>query len=250
MPKWLRELCLEFWKAPFQVAFWKFWGWIGGKLWLWVGFGMMGAVALWIGHSVVALAILIAFASMTVVATIERALQYWRWIPAAAREMRAMPIASSTKGDIPQEEIRFDYLPDSPIAHGWKQGYAKNPVPSDAIWKMGADGSMLMELSNIYCAIDYRIPERAALSTRLVCDFRFLQGAMLFVLVGLITRDGSKNREGFIKYELGRGRPYYTEEYNEWVFPIDPPSLGNGWHRIDISLMDSVNRQCPLRCWN
>ena len=57
----------------------------------------------------------------------------------------------------PRDEINFNYLPASPMALGWKQGYQKHPVPSDAIWKMGVGGSLVMELSDTFCAIDYRI---------------------------------------------------------------------------------------------
>ncbi len=150
----------------------------------------------------------------------------------------------------PREEIRFDYLPDSPLSHGWKSArWAKHPMPSDAIWRADTDGSMVMELSDIYCPIVYEVGSKAALSTRLVCDLRFSTSAELFVVVRLLTRDGSRPRDGGIKFELSRRQPYYTKEYDEWVLPIDPPSLGNGWHHLDISLTDAVGHTWGQAGW-
>jgi hypothetical protein len=37
MPEWTRELWRDFWKAPFHVAFWNSWAWMGGNLWAWFG---------------------------------------------------------------------------------------------------------------------------------------------------------------------------------------------------------------------
>jgi hypothetical protein len=157
----------------------------------------------------------------------------------------SQPIAVETSRD----EIRFDYLPDSPLAHGWKSaGWAKHPIPTDAAWEPTSDGGMLMKLSDIYCPIVYQVGTKAALSRRLVCDLTFLTGAELFVLVRL-TRDGSDDRDGGIKFELSRRQPSYTAKYDEWVLPIDPPSLGNGRHHLDISLTDSVGRTWGQAGW-
>jgi hypothetical protein len=45
MPEWTREMWQDFWKAPFHVAFWNSWAWIGGKLWAWVGVAVIAWIA-------------------------------------------------------------------------------------------------------------------------------------------------------------------------------------------------------------
>ena len=163
----------------------------------------------------------------------------------------------------PLQEIGFGYFPASPLEHGWKVGYfdkriRDNPDPaakSDYLktrqWRIASnppsEGCVIIDIDA--CAIDYRIPPRSVLSTRLICDFSFLDDAMLFVLVGLITRDGSQTGEGYIKFVLGREQPRYVEQYKEWVLPTDFQPLGNGWHHLDISLTDSVDRTWGQAGW-
>jgi hypothetical protein len=151
----------------------------------------------------------------------------------------------------PRDEIRFDYLPDSPMNHGWKQGYSSNPIPADATWKAATDfpGGMSMALSDLGCAIDYTIGRSAVLSKRIVCDFKFSNTAMIWVRVKLATRDNSKTEQGFIKFLLGSGQPVFVPRYKEWELPIDPPSLGSGWHHLDIDLIDAVNRTWGQNGW-
>jgi hypothetical protein len=180
----------------------------------------------------------------------------WTWVqsklstsPTATDAAQPQRPSQIEHAATPREEIGFDYLPDSPISHGWRAEWAKHPIPSDAIWKMSIGGSLVMELSDIYCPIDYRVSKRAVLSTRLVCDLRFSDSALFFVLFKLVTRDQSRNKEGPVKFELGRGQPYYTKEYDEWVLPIDPKPLGDGWHHLDISLADSVSQTWGQAGW-
>ena len=67
------------------------------------------------------------------------------------------------------------------------------------------------------------------------------------MLVKLVTLDGTITREGYIKFEMEGGKPYPQKEYAEWVLPFDPPSLGDGWFHLDISLVDSVNKTWAKR---
>jgi len=185
-----------------------------------------------------------------------------------ASKETADPKVTPSKTDSPQvvtaphEEIRFDYFPVSPLdEHGWKVAYFDRRVSNDPAakdvylknreWKKApnapSDGCVIINVDA--CAIDYRIPTRSKLSTRLVCDFNFVEDAMLFAFIGLITSDGSKTGEGFIKFDLGREQSHYVESYKEWVLPTEFPPLSNGWHHIDVSLTDAVNRTWGQAGW-
>ncbi|MGB8681462.1 MAG: hypothetical protein WCD12_01135 [Candidatus Binatus sp.] len=158
----------------------------------------------------------------------------------------AVPHAATPTGK-PHEVIPFDYLPKSPIDNGWKQGYPSNPVPPDATWKVaiGAPtaGSLFLDLSDTGCAIDFEVSPNASLSTRLVCDANFRdKTAMLWVRVRLVTLNGRDKDWGFIKFDLNEGQPVPDKRYKEWVLPIKPESLGNGWRHLDISLRDAVEK--------
>jgi hypothetical protein len=172
------------------------------------------------------------------------------------------PVAINA-ASVPCEVIRFDYFPASPLQNGWNIAYFDkringNPDPaakSDYLktrrWTIApnppTEGCVVIDIDA--CAMDYRIGKSAALSTRLVCDLRFSDSAMLFVLLGLVTRDGSQNGEGHIKFELGREQPKYVEQYNEWVLPTDFKSLGDGWYYVDVSLTDAVSRTWGQAGW-
>lgn len=163
----------------------------------------------------------------------------------------------------PHQVIPFDYFPASPLEHGWKVGYfdkriRDNPDPvakSDYLksrqWRIApnppSERCVIIDIDA--CAIDYRIPLRSVLSTRLICDLSFLDDAMLFVLVGLITLDGSQTAEGYIKFDPGREQPHYVREYNEWVLPTVFQPLSHGWHHIDMSLTDAVRRTWGQAGW-
>jgi hypothetical protein len=69
-----------------------------------------------------------------------------------------------------REEINFNYLPDPLTKHGWRQGYASNVIPTDAVWKAATEfpGGMSMALSDLGCAIDYPLTAGAVLSKRIV----------------------------------------------------------------------------------
>ena len=72
---------------------------------------------------------------------------------------------------------------------------------------------------------------------------------MLFVLVGLITKDGSQTAEGYVKLVLGREQPHYVDQYKEWILPTDFHPLGNGWHHVDIFLADAVSGHLGSGGW-
>ena len=132
--------------------------------------------------------------------------------------------------------------------------FQQSEVPSDAKWHAATDaptaGSIFLDLSDVGCAIDHGISPNVSLSTRLVCDANFRDGtALLFVRVRLVTRDASDRQSGFIKFDLDAVKSVYVKQYNEWVLPIRPESLGNGWRHLDISLTDAVARTWGRDGW-
>jgi hypothetical protein len=173
----------------------------------------------------------------------------------------ATPVATitghtpSSPNDVEVERINFDYLPDSPLNHGWTLGYKDNVPGPGAKWLVPTDarapGCISIEMDDLNCAIDFRVSQNGALSDRLACDVKFSDSTMLFVRVQLGSRDGSQTTK-LIKYILGTESASPTKGWEEfeWTLPISPPALPNGWRRLDISFADSVNQTWARFGWS
>jgi len=161
---------------------------------------------------------------------------------------------SSPFPDVLVKQINFDYLPDSPLNHGWTVAYnspgpgAKWLVPVDA----SSSGSIAIEMEDLGCAIDFRVDPNAALCDRLTCDAKLSDGTALFFLsVQLANRSGAQTTK-FIKYVLGTDKPSPTPGYadSEWTLPIKPLPLPGGWRRLDITFAESVAQTWGAFGWS
>ena len=142
------------------------------------------------------------------------------------------------------EEIRFDYVPDSLLNHGWKIAYG---VPGDnAKWTASTDGPSTGCISiriDESCAIERNFPPNTTLADRVVYDARYTGTTMLFFMVKLAPVDGSSLQHKWIKIVVGQyRRPQPAFEWNEWVLPMKGKPLKNGWRRFDIRLVDAVRK--------
>jgi hypothetical protein len=165
----------------------------------------------------------------------------------------------------PHEEIRFDYLPASPLQNGWEIGYFDKRVNKDdraAVadylksrrWVIAPDspteGSIIIDIDN--CAMDHNVSPNAALSQRMEFEANYIDSsAMVFVRVLLATRDDRQTTTKLIKFVLGRKKPYRTPGYEdfEYTVEINPPSLGKGWRKIILSLPDETDRSWGQDGW-
>jgi hypothetical protein len=176
------------------------------------------------------------------------------------------PLPGDRRVEAPHEEIRFDYLPASPLDNGWRIGYPDPEGPFASLaakdawaktkWLAASDaptlGSMSMAVSNKGCAIDFDISRSAALCSQITCDIQFTDSTMLFVRVLLTSADKSQSTTKLIKFVLGVGDPFPTKDWEEieWTLPISPDSIGNGWRHVALSLVESVNRTWGRFGWH
>src|SRR5712691_5588325 len=85
----------------------------------------------------------------------------------------------SPAADVLVERIDFNYLPESPLNHGWTLGYKDNFPGAGAKWLVANDApspspsSILIEIDDPNCAIDYRLSRNASLCDLLACDVKF-----------------------------------------------------------------------------
>jgi hypothetical protein len=157
-----------------------------------------------------------------------------------------------TRAKKQKNEIRFDYLPASPLDNGWRVASGA-PGPT-AKWLSSTDspvrGSISIEMDPD-CAIEKILEPNLTLSDRVVYSAKYSGTTMLFMRVGLATVDGSRTTNKWIKFDVGQGLPYRKSPgyENEWTLPVNGPLQPNGWMRFDIALRDAVGKTWGTLGW-
>jgi len=150
------------------------------------------------------------------------------------------------------DEVRFEYMPKSPLEHGWKVAYGE-PGPA-AKWWSPADaptsGAMSMQV-DAGCAIEMSVEPNARLSDRLLYAAKYTNTTMIIFQVAIASADGAHSEWKWIKFELGNGQPHPTTGYEkyEWTLPISGLPLSNGWRRFNISLKEAVQQTWGTEGW-
>jgi len=149
------------------------------------------------------------------------------------------------------DEIRFDYLPQSPLQHGWSVAYGD---ATTAKWSSASDapslGAMSMQ-ADPGCAIQLVVGPNIRLSGWLLYAAKYTDTTMIFARVAMASLDGTHATEKWIKFELGNGPPHQTTGYeeHEWTLPMSGESLSHGWRRFNVSLPDAVRRTWGGQGW-
>jgi hypothetical protein len=134
-------------------------------------------------------------------------------------------------------EIRFDYLPTSPLANGWKIAYGTGAEFSNA----NKPKWLVMRTRGQKFAMDYSIPSQAQDAYRVVFDAEFRNDAMFFVQVELVA--GSVIENWWLAFVRGSqsGSPSKVSA-GELKFPIAPV---DGKTRFDINIRRCVAEGLP-----
>jgi hypothetical protein len=141
-------------------------------------------------------------------------------------------------------DIRFDYLPQSPLMHGWKLAYEDpGPPPSfrSATDAPNQDG-LAIKVDRKY-AIYYELPPNAGICDRIRFAARFTSSTMFFTRVDVISRDRSHPETVDLKFYVGKRNPIPTPGWpKEWTLWVTGETLAAGWMSFEISLPDVVRR--------
>jgi hypothetical protein len=142
-------------------------------------------------------------------------------------------------------KITFDYLPSNMMDNGWTRAY-----PSDATEKPKATlvsgapiaGSIAMDAPEGH-AYNYELPRNARLSDSLEYAAKYKPATMIFIMVELSSKDGTKTECKWIKPVPGSGSPQQTSNNkDEWTLPIPGEPMKNEWRKFAISLPDAVEK--------
>src|SRR5713101_5342637 len=133
-------------------------------------------------------------------------------------------------------EVRFDYLPASPLENGWTKVSSTDVTPTFSI---PAQGAMSMKTGGRVFAMDYLIPQSAKGSTHVSFQARFEQGAIFYTEIEVSNSLGSSEVENwwFAHVLGGKSLTPKKEPDKEWRFHVFP---SDGKTQFDFDLRQEV----------
>jgi hypothetical protein len=126
-------------------------------------------------------------------------------------------------------EITFDYLPGSPLAHGWALRETNNPPTFSANEKHG----LSISAKERY-ALDYEPKPPNGLCGRVELSARYSADAVVYLKVLMEGREAKDSKIGWIAFRLGNGGPK-KEAHNEWAVYV-AGSERVGWVNLRLPL--------------
>jgi len=141
------------------------------------------------------------------------------------------------------ERIAFDYLPDTPLSHGWSLVQETRPgsLPSFAALPLDAPiaGGLSITPTGWY-GIEYIVPPHAVGSDRLKFIAKFAESGRLYVYVRTTSQDGSVPKMKWIQHTPLPVEPQ-TATAEECSVTISGRHIRRGWTTYDLSLVDEVH---------
>lgn len=157
----------------------------------------------------------------------------------ALRKGLSRIVGAKPKAQNPKYEIKFDYLPASPLDNGWVWAYPKIdgkltvgfPPPESP----GAHG--LAMTAPYEHAIERTIPPIARKCDELELSIQYGNDAQFYVYANVTSRDGAKHESHWLNIRPGSSEPTQDPSYSkEFVVPVTAQLLGDGWMRMCLRL--------------
>jgi len=124
----------------------------------------------------------------------------------------------------PLHEIRFDYLPLSPLENGWAKPVEKDETPEFSTDKT-IPGSLYVQADGRVFAMDYAVPPAGANAHQIEFEGKFLRNAILYTEIELMEKSAvGKTETCWFAHVLGlEGTPPQQDrQYREWIFTVAP----------------------------
>jgi hypothetical protein len=172
----------------------------------------------------------------------------------ALRKSHSVAVDAKPPAQIAKYEIRFDYLPASPLGNGWTWAYRDSKASSAPIFKAplaetpGANG--LAMVAPFKHAIEHSIPAVVKICDELELAVKYQDDAKLYVFVNVTSRDGSQRESHWLNIQPGDSSPTQDSSYSkEYIVPVAPHLLGDGWMRMRLRLPALVNACSGEKGW-
>lgn len=153
-------------------------------------------------------------------------------------------------------EIRFDYLPESPLNNGWSWAYGGNNAAK--IRFAPAANAPEKGCLSVQTSVDYSVVYDVPKEVGEVCDalqvsikFKGEDDTMFWTEVEMANADGSKWQKCWVKHYRGckPSKRYNPPDDGEWVRWMSGRELANGWTAFSISLKESVDETWGKNGW-
>jgi hypothetical protein len=172
----------------------------------------------------------------------------------ALRKSHSAAVDAKPPAQIEKFEIRFNYLPASPLDNGWSWAYGKSKVNTTPIFKAppaetsGANGlAMVVPFEH---AIDHSIPAVEKVCDELELYVKYQDDAKFYVLVNVTSRDGSQRESHWLNIQPGDSSPTQDASYSkEYIVRVSPQLLPDGWMIMRLRLPALVNACSGEKGW-
>jgi hypothetical protein len=147
------------------------------------------------------------------------------------------------------DEIRFDYLPDSPEKHGWR--ITENQPGLSPITTFASDGPTPACLSisdrGTY-AMDFDVPPLGRLADTVKLSVKFLNNSCFYLKIRISSRDHSQSRQTWLRFVIGNRDP---EKFNnsEWTIYVCGQLEESGWISLNIFIPTEVGKTFGTEGW-
>ncbi len=149
------------------------------------------------------------------------------------------------------EEIKFAYLPKSPLENGWAVAYQdENARPTfSAVESEGGTG-LRMTVNETKFAMDYPIVTSAKLSRRVTFSILYAATTMVFLEFMVMSADGHTAISKWVKIEIGNRAPNITQDYpDEYTIWLNGEVKNNGWTLLDLATPTVFNQTWGTKGW-
>jgi hypothetical protein len=147
-------------------------------------------------------------------------------------------------------EIRFDYLPDSPVNNGWTLGLeGETQVAPEfmAARDSPIPGSLLIKDRGAYY-LDYEVEPHARVADTVEFYVKFTANSVFYLKVRLVSRDKSKADIVWLAHVPG-SEPAKEYDSREWTVFVTGDILENGWRRVTLPIAAEVDQTFGRKGW-
>lgn len=141
------------------------------------------------------------------------------------------------------QKIDFNYT-DTPVNHKWSIGECNDPTQiSFKSISDGYVGKALEIFSPVRYRLDYNVEQLASFGSRIEFEAKLDSKSYLLTRIRVQGKETSQSRDLWLTFCAGNEPPKRIDDGRTWyefMVPVIPKKIGNGWARFDIDLREKV----------
>jgi len=144
-------------------------------------------------------------------------------------------------------QVRFDYLPSPPTAHGWQVAFGKETPPDKqlvpeflAAQDAPISGSLCIRDKGQY-AMDFTIEQVQSLANVVEYYVKPTRSGTFYLNVRVSSLDKTQTKFVWLRHVIGTGAPRRLND-KEWSLEVQGEVLEDGWTSVKLSVSDEVDQ--------